>query len=206
MEEIIEAFLKVEFSDGNGSGDGDGSGDGYGNGYGYGDGYGNGYGYGDGSGSKLFSTLNGKKVYDIDSVPTIIESLRGNVACGFSINNDLTLTKCYIVRVFNSFAHGSTAKEAFKDARNKHLSTLSDEEKMSMFVEKFSDLTVKYEASIFYEFHNVLTGSCEFGRKAFMSNKGISMSDLFTPLEFLELTKNEYNNSIIKSILTSINK
>ena len=198
MEEKIKKFLEI--THGSGSGDGDGSGSGSGDGDGYGSGSGSGYGYG----SKSFTAFNGLKVYEIDDIPIIINAVRGNIASGFIIKDDLTIEDCYVAKVGNSFAHGNTVKEAFRDAQNKHLSNLSDEEKLEMFIEKFSDLTVKYEASVFYEFHNILTGSCEFGRKNFMTNKGITMSDLFTPLEFLELTKNEYNNNIINSILTSI--
>ena len=171
-------------------------------GSGIGTGIGNGIGYGSGSG--VFSSFNGWNVYNIDDTATIIINVRGNVASAFIINEDLTLTPCYVVKVGNSFAHGASVKKAFKDAQNKHLALLSDDDKIKMFMVKFPNLNIRYEASVFYEWHNILTGSCEMGRKNFMSNKGVSMTDLFTPLEFLELTKDEYNNSIINSILTSI--
>lgn len=82
---------------GSGSGYGDGSGYGSGNGSGYGDGYGNGDGSGNGSGYGIKS-FNGEKVYRIDGVNTIIHSVRGNTAHGEIVNDDLTLTQCYIVK------------------------------------------------------------------------------------------------------------
>ena len=194
MEAKIKMFLEITHGDGSGNGDGDGSD--YGNGYGS--------GYGNGSGTGVFSSFNGWNVYNIDDTATIIINVRGNVASAFIINEDLTLTPCYVVKVGNSFAHGTSVKKAFKDAQNKHLALLSDDDKIKMFMVKFPNLNIRYEASVFYEWHNILTGSCEMGRKNFMSNKGVSMTDLFTPLEFLELTKDEYNNSIINLILTSI--
>ena len=226
IEQLTQQFLIINHNNnfGNGSGDGSGDDSGYGSGYGSGNGYGDDYGSGDGSGygsgygtgdgygsgsgygTKFLLELNGAKVYNIDDTPTIISSLKGNLASGYILKDDFTTTPCYIARVGNSFAHGASVKKAFKDAQNKHLALLSDDDKIKMFMVKFPNLNIRYEASVFYEWHNILTGSCELGRKNFMSNKGIKMTDLFTPLEFLELTKNEYNNPIINLILTSIKK
>ena len=192
MEAKIKMFLEITH------------GNGYGDGNGYGNGDGTGYGYGSGSGTKFLLELNSTKVYNIDDTPTIISSLKGNLASGYILKDDFTTTPCYIARVGNSFAHGASVKKAFKDAQNKHLALLSDDDKIKMFMVKFPNLNIRYKASVFYEWHNILTGSCELGRKNFMSNKGIKMTDLFTPLEFLELTKTEYNNPIINLILTSI--
>lgn len=59
-------------------------------GYGYGDGYGSGYGV---------KTFCGKNVYLIDGVPTIIESARGNIAKGHILQNDFSLTPCFVVKL-----------------------------------------------------------------------------------------------------------
>ena len=64
---------------------------------------------GDGSGIKRF---NRETVYRIDGVNTLIRSVRGNTAHGAIVNNDLTLTPCYIVKQDNVFAHGETLREA----------------------------------------------------------------------------------------------
>ena len=67
--------------------------------YGYGSGsdYGYGYGFGD------IKALNGNIVDYIDSVPTIITQVRGNIACGHIVKKDLTLEPCYIAKVGNFF-------------------------------------------------------------------------------------------------------
>lgn len=65
----------------------------YGSGDGYGSGYGSGYGYGDG-----IKRFNGETVYRIDGVNTLIRSVRGNTAHGAILNDDLTLTSCYIAK------------------------------------------------------------------------------------------------------------
>ena len=107
--EAIEAFVKVNNSNGDGYGDGygnsDGSGYGYGDGSGYG--YGSSYGYGDGSGYSNgdgdgygdgygygVKSINNDRVYLIDNVQTIIKSVRNNIAKGFILNKDLTLSSC----------------------------------------------------------------------------------------------------------------
>jgi len=96
MEEI-RAFLNVGDGSGNGSG------------YGSGDGSGSGYGSGDGDG---LIAINGQKIYDIDSIPTIITKIKGNIAKGEVLSSDLTRSKCYIIKHNNLFAHGETLKIA----------------------------------------------------------------------------------------------
>lgn len=85
MEEQIRKFLSIY------SGSGSGSGDGSGYGYGYGDG--SGYGYGDG-----IKTFNGDKVYIIDDIPTIIKHVHDNVAKGYILNDDFTLTETFVAK------------------------------------------------------------------------------------------------------------
>ena len=117
---------------GNGDGDGDGAGDGMGYGSDSGSGHGSNYstygtyddgndcgsgslcctgsgkGYGDG-----VKDINGNIVYIIDDIPTIITSVRNNIAKGFIVKSDLQFEPCYIVKENNQFAHGDTLKDAF---------------------------------------------------------------------------------------------
>ena len=223
----IEEFLKIELGSGSGSGDGSGdgsgsgsgsgsgdgsgdgsgSGDGYGSGsgYGYGDGYGSGsgygygdgYGYGYGSGIKSFK---GKTVYAVDGVSTIIERVRNNVAKGFILNGDFTLTPCFIVKAQNCFAHGETLKEAQEALEEKLFEDMDIDEKIRLFIEKFS-LDKEYPAKDFYDWHNKLTGSCEMGRKAFAKDHGIDVdNDQMTVEDFIGLTKNSFGSSVIKQL------
>ena len=96
-----------------GSGNGDGSGFGFGSGNGHGTGYGYGYGagscFGNAPGIEMF---NNQQVRSIDNIPTIITSLKGNIAKGFILNSDFTLSPCFVVKHNNLFAHGETLHEA----------------------------------------------------------------------------------------------
>src|SRR5690606_34449381 len=116
--------------DGYGYGDGDGSGYGSGYGYGYGDGDGSGDGDGDGYGIKSFC---GDTVHIIDGLPTVIKSIKGYVAKGYIINNDLTTRKTFVVRVGDCFAHGETLQDARRDAERKHMQNIPVEDRVNEF-------------------------------------------------------------------------
>ena len=107
------------YCDGTGYGEGCGSGYGSGTRYGYGRGHGCGVSYrhdlGSGSGCRQgggLISINGKKVYAADGIPTTISHIHGNTAKGTIVNNDLTETPCYIVKEGRYFAHGETLAEA----------------------------------------------------------------------------------------------
>ena len=196
MEKIENFVKKNPFYNGNGYGNGDG----YGNGNGNGDSYGDGDGYGDGYGDGLKS-LNNQKIYLIDEVQTIILSVKGNIAKGLIINDDLSTTKCYIAKGENYFAHGETVKKAIQDLQIKLLENLSIEERIEKFKQYFSSITKKYKAIDFYNWHTSLTGSCDLGKKSFVSNKNIELDkDKFTVKEFIELVKYSYGSEIIEKL------
>ena len=140
------------YGDVSGSGDGDGSGSGYGSGYGpgYGVGYGSSFGDGSGSGAGYGSNFgdgdgsgygygdgiveyNHQKVYKIDGVSTIIDSVHGNYANGKILRDDLTVRECFIAKCGNFFAHGETIKQALSDASEKYNENkpLSETDRMS---------------------------------------------------------------------------
>ena len=214
MEEQIKEFLSIPFTihgsgSGNGCGygygygygDGNGYGSGYGsgNGCGYGDGYGDGNGYGSGYGIKIFNNQN---VYRIDDITTIISSIRNNIAKGFILQSDFTLTPCYVVKQDNYFSHGSTLKGAFESLQGKLYKNASLKEKIIKFKNKFVDFKAKYPASELFIWHNILTGSCKMGRESFVKDHNINIqTDTFTIYEFIELTKNSYNGRNIKLLL-----
>ena len=190
---------------GDGNGDGHGNGYGHGNGNGYGDGNGNGHGDGYGNGNlnghgiKIF---NKSKVYLIDNIQTILTLIKNDVAKGFILNSDLTLTKCYIVRNDFHFAHNSTLNEALKSLEDKTTLTLPIPKRIENFKNSFKDFSKKIKASILYDWHYKLTGSCKMGRDNFCVNNNINLKkDKFTVLEFIELTKNSYGGDIIKQLI-----
>ena len=174
--------------------------------YGYGDGNGNGYGYGygdgNGNGNLLSITKVGEdKIYNIDHVPTAIDSIKGNIAKGRILNADMTFTPCWVVRIGNSFAHGETLHDAQRDAQQKHMRTASEEDRLKMFVEQFPDADVKIPAKQLFDWHNILTGSCLMGRKHWCEQTGIDIEkDTFTVKEFIKLTKDAYGGEIIKKL------
>ena len=196
---------------------GDGYGDGYGNGYGYGNGNsygnGNGYGYGNGNGNGcgngngnsygygfLYgSILNGNKIYNIDNVPTVIESVKGDFAKGFMVNPNLTLTPCYIAKFENVFAHGATIKEAYDALQEKLLENMPVEKRIERFLQEFKP-GVMYPNKNFFDWHHILTGSCLFGRQQFVKNKGIDLDGEMTVEKFVKLTENDYGGETIKEL------
>lgn len=160
---------------------------------------GNGYGYGNGNGIKTFC---GKKVYVIDDVQTIIELVRGNIAKGYILQSDLTLTPCHVVKEYGKFAHGDTLREAFEALQKKLYDDSTEEERLQKFREHFPDLSAKYSASELFTWHHVLTGSCKAGRESFCRDNGIDIDkDSFTIHEFVALTRNSYGGEIIKKLI-----
>ena len=188
---------------GYGSGDGAGAGDGYGYGSGDGAGAGDGYGSGDGSGygAGALKSYNRQKVYYIDYTPTLIDSIRSNVAKGYIVNKDKTTTACFVVRIGNSFAHGKTLKEAHADALSKHMQNMSEEERIEMFVAEHPEYDKPYPCANLFKWHNILTGSCEMGRRQFCRDNNISLDADYSVRFFLDITKNSYGGNVIKKLI-----
>ena len=187
-----------------GGGDGDGYGSGYG--YSYGEGYGSGPGTDDGNGfgdredGRDIKALNGNVVDYVDFLPTIITQVRGNTACGYIINDDLTLTPCYIAKVGNSFAHGDTLKEAVAYAEEKEMENMPVDERIKKFVETFGSIDSEHTGKEFYVWHHILTGSCRMGRDEFCKAHNVDLTKKYTVKYFLNLTKKSYGGNIIKLI------
>ena len=185
------------YGDGSGSGSGYGSGDGYGSGYG--DGYGSGYGSGDGYGYGL-DELNDQKVYRIDDTPTIITSVRGNVAKGFILQSDLTLTPCYVVKGNNLFAHGDDLHKAMAALTDKMFDDMPEEERIAEFIKAHPDKDKPYPNQDLFDWHHRLTGSCMAGRNAFVKDRGLSLDGETTVEAFIRLTENSYGGSTIRKL------
>lgn len=225
METLIKEFLTFADHDGYGYGSGygygygygygsgsgydDGYGDGYGDGSGYGDGdgYGSGSGYGDGSGSGDGSgdgiqAVSKRPVYQIDGVQTILNHIHGDIAEGFILQSDLTLTPCYVVKENGVFAHGATMREAFDALQEKLYDDRTEEERLIAFKEHFPAFGKKYPAKELFAWHHVLTGSCKAGRLAFCLDKGIDLEkDTYSVVEFIRLTKDAYGGEMIRKLV-----
>ena len=182
---------------GYGSGSGSGSGDGSGSGSGSGDGYGYGYGYGDGYG---LLTLDGQHVHRIDGVQTVIASITGNYARGYIVQKDLTLKPCYIAKHGNFFAHGDSLKEAVNDAVAKWVKNRPLKERMDDFCKQFPTSETTAKCSVFYDWHNILTGSCRMGRDQFVKEHGLDMDAEYTVEYFIKITRNAYGGDVIREL------
>jgi hypothetical protein len=200
MENIKEAvlrFLTVDYGCGSGS-------DGYGS-----DGsarcpsgsrsqYGSGYGCGYVDGVKEF---NKDPVHMIDGIATIIKAVFVNYAKGYILNNDLTLSPCYIAKEGRYFAHGDTLVDAVRDAHEKSFEGMSEDERIEEFW-RCHEKGVKYPAMDFYDWHNRLTGSCVAGRKSFAENNGVNLeTDTYTVEEFVEICGDNYGGDIIRRLM-----
>ena len=191
MEKIKE-FLAVNSGDGYGYGDGYGSGSGSGSGYGYG----SGSGHGDG-----IKSINGETIYIIDSVPTLLDRVKGNVAKGRILKDDFTFERCYVAKQDGYFAHGKTLREAMTALTDKLFEGMPEEERIAEFI-KAHKWGEKYSAVDFYDWHHKLTGSCDMGRREFAASHGFKVTEdeLLTVEEFIKLTENSYGSGVIRKL------
>lgn len=196
------------YSDGSGCGygygcgrsttDGEGFGNGGGDGYGSYDGYGYGYGF---EGNSNIEYFNFQKVYTIDGIGTLIDSIHGNFAKGRILNSDLTTLPCFIAKCGNFFAHGKTLKQAVSDAQEKYNTNKPLKERILEFNKKYPDRDKKVPASELFSWHHILTGSCLMGRKQFCKEHNLDyVNGKYTVNEFIALTKNAYEGDIIKKL------
>ena len=174
----IKEFLAVS------SGDGSGDGSGYGSGYGYG-----------------IKDFCGCAVFLIDGVQTIIDHIRGNVARGRILCDDLTEKRCYVAKQGNVFAHGETLRQAMEALRDKLFEDMPEEERIAEFI-KEHDLQTEYSGRDLWEWHHRLTGSCEMGRNQFAEEHGVTDLDAsrFTVREFIDMTRNAYGGDVIRNL------
>ena len=133
-------------------------------------------------------------------LPTIIIQVNGNFAKGYIIKEDLTLESCYIAKVGNFFAHGKTLKDAVTDAKKKREKNIPIEERIKKFVETFGSLDSEHTGKEYYDWHYILTNSCQMGRDKFCESHDIDLSKKYTVKYFLDITKNSYGSNIIKLV------
>ena len=208
LETQIQTFISMVVGHGCGNGKGNGCGSGSGNGFGGGSGYGNGsgcgsgngsgYGFGDGDGNGSgIIEIEGRKVYDVDDVPTVITAVHGNVAQGYLLEHNTRLVPCYIVKEASKFAHGATLREAYTALQEKLYDDSTEEERIAAFVKKFPDYDTPYDNADLFAYHHVLTGSCRMGRENFVKNHGLSLDGKTTVRQFVALTKGSYGGEVI---------
>ena len=140
----------------------------------------------------------------VDSVPTIFSSIKGNVAKGFILQSDLTMTPCYVVKgVANDntvFAHGDDLHKAMAALTDKMFVDMPEEERIAEFVKAHPDMDKPYPNQDLFDWHHRLTGSCMAGRNAFVKDRGLTLDGETTVAEFIKLTENAYGGSVIKNL------
>jgi len=151
-------------------------------------------------GSELYrygiKSIHSLPIYIIDDIQTIITSIRGNVAKGKILNDDLTTTPCFIVKQGDKFAHGKTLREAQVELKYK---LMPIDERINAFVDKFAN-GEKYSAREFNDWYSRLTGSSTFTHKKLVRDRGIDLDSNMTVNEFIQLMENEYGSDIIRTI------
>jgi len=105
----------------------------------------------------------------------------------------------YVAKRDGFFAHGGTLKEATEQVEQKWLSSQTVEEKIEQFKKQFKK-GVAYKASLFYDWHTRLTGSCKTGKDMWVSQNNVDLESAMTVDQFIELTKNAYGGEIIKRL------
>jgi hypothetical protein len=137
----------------------------------------------------------------IDGVKTLIDEVNGNFAKGHILKGDLTLEPCWIAKVGGQFAHGKDIHAAHTDAIAKHQRRMPLEERLDSFINEHPDMEAKYAGTDLFKWHNILTGSCEMGRRAFCKDRGLDPEkDSFTVEEFIRLTCNSYGSDVIRQL------
>lgn len=139
-------------------------------------------------------------IYDIDGVPTAIDHIRGNIAKCRILQADMTWRPCFVVRIGDNYAHGVTIHDAQRDAMKKHMQSSSIEERLQMFKDSFPDYDEPVHAKELFDWHNVLTGSCLFGRQQWCKDNNIDMDRNYTVMEFIALTEDSYGGENIKKL------
>lgn len=196
MERLIDFLSSADTYFGSGSGDGYGFSDGSGRG----DGSGDGCGRGDGEGRGI-EKINGMTIHDIDDVPTIIVSVKNNVAKGYTIRHNTALVPCYVARVHGFYGHGETKEEAYAAAQHKYDENRPMEDRIEDVVKVCPSLDAVVPNKVLYEIHHTLTGSCEYGRDEFAKAHDIDVENgSMTMRDFIDLTRTAYGGEVIDKL------
>lgn len=160
-------------------------------------------GSGDGSGyGSGIKTVSGHSVEYIDGIPTIITTIKGDLAKGYIVDPaDFSKKPCYVARSGYAFAHGDTARKAAKALEEKLLAEMSVDERIAEFIKAGFKLDSEYPVKTFFYWHGRLTGSCENGRLAFAKTNGLDVeSGTMTTRQFIQITKNAFGGEVISRI------
>ncbi len=174
---------------------------GEGAGKGWNNGYEDGRGFGCGEGVNIdISFINGYPIRFINNLCTLIYQIRGNYAKGAITDDELNITPCFIARVDNCFAHGSTLHEADRIAQAKALENSSFEERIQRFIEKYPDPDKPVPFADLFNWRNILTDTYRRGHKQFVKRHNLDADAKYTPRFFIELTQKAYSKKEISAL------
>lgn len=146
------------------------------------------------------------KIYHIDNTQTIITSVKGNMAKGYTIRGNTQLVPCYIAKVGNFFAHGKTSHEALQAAQEKYDEDAPLPDRISDTIRKYPTLDTLVPHQELFSLHHILTGSCKFGREEFCKSKGLDPTKgEMTMRDFILLTKDAFGSQAIHILAKEYN-
>ena len=110
----------------------------------------------------------------------------------------MTLRDCWIAKRGNFFAHGDTLHEAVEAVEAKWRENRPLDERIAEFVKTHPALDEEY--GDLFEWHHVLTGSCDFGRRQWCEEHGYKPTDSITLRTFLTETVGAYGGDVIRMV------
>lgn len=224
--DAINSFTRIGDHDGSGGGNGSGWGGGSGtcsdnehtdtdllngvdtddyDGSGYGSGYGSGSGNGmENDGDLLsFARVGNDTIHNINGAPMAIDNIKGNIAKGRILNDDMTFTDCWIVREGNCIEYGKDLHKTYLAAQRESAIQLPKEERLKMFVQRFPSPDEPIPIKELYHWHHVLTGACRIHSKEWCKRHGFNFEDeiyCVSIRRFVNLTESEWGGDIIKEL------
>ncbi len=140
-------------------------------------------------------TWNNGQYIKADGIFMEVVSKKGNIYKVRKINK---IEESYLITDGNGrWSHGSTLKEAKDDLIYK----ISNRDKSS-----YKDLAIDSELTFeeCVEMYRVITGACSFGTRNFVENRLKERKEKYKILEVIEITKGEYNSSLLENFFKKI--
>lgn len=190
-----------------------------------------GKGFGDGRGGSLLRfrqandvsgirEIEGYKVYYEGICPNtalIFQNVHGNVAKGYIVRLNTQLVPCYMMKREGKFAYGETPFDTLVALKEQLYYHSSKFERFEAFMKKFPEYDFPYSnVDLVVYYHIVLpdrkagfiltdNGLTHFGAMAacerFLADHGLSLNGATTVREFLQLTKEDYNDGIVQKLV-----
>jgi len=110
----------------------------------------------------------------------------------------MTLRDCWIAKRGNFFAHGDTLHAAVEAVEAKWMENRPLDERIAEFMKTHPALDEEY--GDLFDWHHILTGSYEFGRRQWCEEHGYKPTDSITLRTFLTETVGDYGGDVIRQV------